>query len=95
MPTAFKAPPPISRAKALLIAFLLTNSWFLALFIVDGIGQYGQGAGKGGSGLLGRRIFHRISYFKGVKAFLMGFFKTPHKQAPKSTWNFVRRNGEV
>ena len=34
MPTAFKAPPPISRVKALLIAFLLTNSWFLALFIV-------------------------------------------------------------
>ena len=34
MPTAFKAPPPVSRAKALLIAFLLTNSWFLALFIV-------------------------------------------------------------
>ena len=38
---------------------------FLALFIVGGIGQYGQGAGKGGSGLLGRRIFHRISYFEG------------------------------
>ena len=41
----------------------------------------------GGGGRL-RRLFHRISYFKGVKAFLMGFFKTPHKQAPKSTRNY-------
>ena len=47
---------------------------FLALFIVDGMGQYGQGAGKGGSGLLGRRIFHRISYFEGEVGVYGGFF---------------------
>ena len=71
---------------------------------MGGIGQYGQGAGKGGLGCWDGAFFTVSSVFRGrwaftaafspyhlflgLKAFLMGFFKTPHKQAPKSTRNY-------
>ena len=37
-------------------------------------GSIWAGCWKGGSGLLGRRIFHRISYFEGEVGVYGGFF---------------------